>query len=127
MAAKKFTLRCVECGFTHATETRWRRCRQLVEKSIGLNPARKYYCGGALVQVVKKKAEKSDLEMAEYADKQYKIAMTRVKRNMTSADLWNRRRTYYLKKAEGKIRVYERKPKTVVDRHSRAIDLEEKD
>lgn len=120
-------LKCDKCGRVTETKHRLRACRQIILKSVGLNQARNYYCGGKLVKVERKKATKSDLDLAEYADTQYKAAMARVKRAMTSANLWSRRRTYYLKKAEGKIRVYERKPKTKQDRHSRAIDLPDDD
>ena len=38
---------------------------------------------------------------------------------------WQRRQAYYMAKADGRIRVAERKPKEKIDRHTRAIELAE--
>jgi hypothetical protein len=122
-----FRLKCDKCGHTTESATRDRRCKQIVEEVRGLNPPKKYYCWGRLLTHDRARKETTDLEKAEHAGRQLAAAMAKVKRAMTSVDLWTRRQKYYMAKAEGRIRreakPTERKPKR--DRDSRAIELED--
>lgn len=122
-------LRCETCGHAvdwNPSKTRERRCKEIKEQARGLNPVRKVYCWGRLVREDKpSKKQMTDLEQAEHCEKQRLIAERKMKRAMTSMNLWSRRRKYYLDKANGRIQ-REAKPqveKPKRDRLSREIEI----
>lgn len=119
-----FRLKCTKCGHVTTTDKRTRRCKEVVEVARGLNKPQQMLCWGMLARVERTRKVETDLDKAAFAEKQLALATSKMKRAVTSMELWARRRTYYLKKAEGMLQRAPRVDKPKIDRHTRAIVLD---